>query len=111
MEVQALTRFQRISPKKAREVARAIQGLPANEAAERLQFIPRKAARMIGKTLHSAIANAENNHDLSSTDLVVHRALIEEGPSLKRFRAGARGSAKPRQHRLSHLRIVLSDGA
>jgi large subunit ribosomal protein L22 len=55
------------------------------------------------------VANAENNHNLSADKLFVHRALVENGPVLKRFKAGARGSAKPRVKRMSHLRIVLSD--
>ena len=109
MEVQSLTRFVRISPKKAREVARTVQGLKASEALEILRFIPRKAARLLYKTLHSAIANAENNHDLPSDDLIIVKAVIEEGPSLKRFKPAARGSAKPIRKRTSHLRVVLSD--
>ncbi len=108
MEVQAITKYERISPKKAREVARCIQGKPAGEALEMLQFIPRKAARLLRKTLHSAVANAENNHNLTSDRLVVRRALVEEGPRLKRFRPGARGSPKPYQKRTSHLRVILS---
>lgn len=109
MEVQALTKVARISPMKAREVARTIQGRPANEALELLAFIPRKAARLIHKTLQSAIANAENNHNLSSDDLVVLSATVNEGPAMRRFRAGARGSAMPFKRRTSHIRIVLSD--
>ena len=109
MQVQALTKYVRISPKKARETARAIQGRAAGEALDLLGYIPRKSARLLAKTLKSAIANAENNHNLSSDELVVERAVVEEGPMLKRFRAGARGSAKPIHKRTSHLRIVLSD--
>jgi large subunit ribosomal protein L22 len=109
MEVTALTKFQRISPKKAREVARELQGLPANEALDLLKFIPRKGARMLYKTLHSAIANAENNHDLSSDDLIVKSAIVEEGPAMKRFKPVARGSAHPIRKRTSHLRIILAE--
>jgi len=109
MEVQALTKYVRVSPKKAREVIREIQGRRAAEAQQLLKFIPRKSARLIAKTLHSAIANAENNNNLSENDLVVRKAVIEEGPTLKRYRAGARGSAKPIQKRTSHIRIILSD--
>lgn len=109
MEVTALTKYQRISPKKAREVARELVGMPANEALDLLKFIPRKAARMFYKTLHSAIANAENNHDLSSDDLIVKSAIIEEGPAMKRFKPVARGSAHPIRKRTSHFRIVLSE--
>ena len=109
MEIQALTRYARMSPKKVREVARLIQGRPVPEALDFVALIPRKSARLIAKTLKSAVANAENNNNLSADKLFVHRALIENGPVLKRFKAGARGSAKPRVKRMSHLRIVLSD--
>jgi large subunit ribosomal protein L22 len=109
MEVVSTTRYTRISPKKARDVARVLRGRPANEALELLKFIPRKAARLLHKTLHSAIANAENNHNLNSGDLVVSQAVVEEGPAFKRFKAAARGSAKPIKKRTSHLRIVLSE--
>ena len=109
MEVQALTKYVRVSPKKAREVIREIQGRRAAEAAQLLKFIPRKSARLVAKTLHSAIANAENNNNLSGDDLIIKKAVIEEGPSLKRFRAGARGSDKPFVKRTSHIRIILSD--
>lgn len=109
MEIQALTRYARMSPKKVREVANEIQGRTVPEALDMVTLIPRKSARLLAKTLKSAVANAENNHNLSADKLFVHRALVENGPVLKRFKAGARGSAKPRVKRMSHLRIVLSD--
>jgi large subunit ribosomal protein L22 len=111
MEIQALTRYARMSPKKIREVARVIVGRPASEAMELVRFIPRKSARLIAKTLKSAIANAENNNELSVENLVVTKAIIEEGPVLKRFKAAARGSAAPRKKRMSHIRIILTDKA
>ncbi len=110
MEVQALTRYARMSPKKMREVARTIQGRPAAEAVEFLSRVPRKSARLIAKTLKSAIANAENNRNLSADSLTVRSAVIENGPVLKRFKAGARGTAMPRRKKMSHIRIILSDG-
>jgi len=110
MEVQALTRYARMSPKKMREVARTIQGRPAAEAIEFLSLVPRKSARLIAKTLKSAIANAENNRNLSADSLTVRSAVIENGPVLKRFKAGARGTAMPRRKKMSHIRIILSDG-
>ena len=110
MEVQALTRYARMSPKKMREVARTIQGRPAAEAVEFLSLVPRKSARLIAKTLKSAIANAENNRNLSADSLTVRSAVIENGPVLKRFKAGARGTAMPRRKKMSHIRIILSDG-
>ena len=111
MEVQALTRYARMSPKKVREVAREIQGRPVSEALELVTLIPRKSARLIAKTLKSAIANAENNNNLSSDNLIVLRAVIENGPVLKRFKAGAKGTAMPRRKKMSHIRIVLTEAA
>jgi large subunit ribosomal protein L22 len=99
-----------MSPKKVREVVRTIQGRKANDAVDLLTLIPRKSARLIVKTLKSAIANAENNNNLSADSLVVKSALVENGPVLKRFKAGARGTAMPRRKKMSHIRIVLSDG-
>ncbi|ACB73512.1 50S ribosomal protein L22 [Opitutus terrae] len=110
MEVQALTRYARMSPKKMRDISRIIQGRKAAEAADYLALIPRKSARLIAKTLRSAIANAENNNNLSADALTVKLALIENGPVLKRFKAGARGSAMPRRKKMAHIRIVLTDG-
>jgi len=75
-----------------------------------LGLIPRKSARLLAKTLKSAIANAENNNNLSADSLTVKLAIIENGPVLKRFKAAARGSAAPRRKKMSHIRIVLSDG-
>ena len=99
-----------MSPKKVREVARLIQGRSVTEALDYIALIPRKSARLLAKTLKSAVANAENNNSISADQLVVYRALVENGPVLKRFKAGAKGSAKPRVKRMSHLRIILSDG-
>lgn len=109
MEIQALTRYARMSPKKVRELANQIQGRRVPEALDLVTLIPRKSARLVAKTLKSAVANAENNNNLSADQLFVHRALVENGPVLKRFKAGARGSAKPRVKRMAHIRIVLSD--
>jgi large subunit ribosomal protein L22 len=111
MEVQSLTRYARMSPKKVREVARTIQGRKATDAVEYLTLVPRKSARLITKTLKSAIANAENNSNLAADTLVVKSAIIENGPVLKRFKAGARGTAMPRRKKMSHIRIVLTDGS
>ncbi len=110
MEVHAITRYARMSPKKMRELSNTIKGRKAPEAVEYLALIPRKSARLVAKTLKSAIANAENNNNLSADSLTVKNAVIEMGPVLKRFKAGARGSAMPRRKKMSHIRIVLTDG-
>jgi len=109
MQVRSIHRYARISAFKAREVTREIQGLPATDALDLLRFTPKKAAQMITKTLKSAIANAENNNNLRAETLVVKEAVVGEGPTIKRFRPRARGSASPIHKRTSHIRIILTD--
>ena len=109
MEVRSTYKYARISPFKAREVTREIQGLPVSAALDLLAFTPRKAAFLIEKTLKSAVANAENNANLKADGLVVKEAIVGEGPTIKRFMARARGSASRILKRTSHIRIVLSD--
>jgi len=109
MEVRALTKNVRISPEKARHISRLLQGLSVREALAICELSPRKAARLFGKTLKSAVANAENNSELASKDLKVKFAIVNAGSMLKRFRPKARGSAGRIRKRTSHLEIVLSD--
>src|SRR6266496_1156673 len=109
MEVRSIHKYARISPYKAREVTREIQGLPVSAALDLLAFTPKKAAFLISKTLKSAIANAENNANLKPDGLVVKEAIVGEGPTLKRIMPRARGSASRILKRTSHIRIVLSD--
>jgi large subunit ribosomal protein L22 len=109
MQVKSIHRFAKISAFKAREVTRAIQGMPATDALDLLRFTPKKAAGLILKTLKSAIANAENNNQLNSSDLVVKEAIVGEGPTLKRFQPKARGSAGPIRKRTSHISVTLTD--
>jgi len=109
MEVRSTYRYARISPFKVREVTREIQGLPVARALDLLAFTPKKAAFLIGKTLKSAVANAENNANLKVDGLVVKEAVVGEGPSFKRIMARARGSASGIIKRTSHIRIVLTD--
>ena len=109
MDIKSHSKYMRISPKKARDIARILPGRKATEGVSLLKYIPRKAARMFSKTLQSAISNAENNSNLSSEDLFIKEAIVDEGPALKRFRPCARGSAHPYKKRMSHLRITLTD--
>jgi large subunit ribosomal protein L22 len=111
MLVTSTYRHARISAFKAREVTRAIQGRSASDALDLLTFSPKKAAVLVKKTLRSAIANAENNANLRVDRLLVKEAVVGEGPTLKRFRARARGGASPLLKRTSHIRIVLTDEA
>lgn len=109
MEVRSIYKAARISPKKARDVAREIQGLPVSDAIDALTFTPRKAAFLINKTLKSAVANAENNHELAADNLVVKEANVSDGPTFKRFKPRARGSASGIRKRTSHIAIILTD--
>src|SRR5215210_6364378 len=109
MQVTSTYKYAKISPYKAREVTREIQGLTASAALDVVAFSPKKVAGLIAKTLKSAIANAENNNDLRVDTLVVKEAVVGEGPTLKRFTPKARGSAGPIRKRTSHIRIVLTD--
>ncbi len=109
MEIKAIYKDFRMSPQKVREVVRQIQGLPAAEAEARLMFSPRKSARAVVKTLRSAIANAENNHDLKREDLIIQEATAGKGHVMKRFRPRARGSAAPIIKRSTNIRIILSN--
>ncbi len=109
MEVKSTYKFARVSAKKARDVARAIQGLPVSSALDTLNFTPKKSAFLIGKTLKSAVANAENNHDLDADDLIVKEATVGEGPTFKRFKPRARGSAGGILKRTSHIFITLGE--
>ncbi len=111
MEARAITKYVRLSAFKAREVSRLIQGKSVPEALALVDLIPRKAARLIGATLRSAVANAENKEGggVPAARLVVKEAVIGEGPTMRRFRPKARGMAGRIRKRTSHIRIVLTD--
>ena len=109
MEVRATYKYAKISPFKAREITREIQGLPVSAALDLVAYSPKKAAVLINKTLKSAVANAENNANLKVDGLVVKEAIVGEGPTMKRMMARARGSGSRILKRSSHIRIVLTD--
>ncbi len=109
MQVKSIHRYAKISAFKAREVTRAIQGMPASDALDLLRFTPKKAAGLVLKTLKSAIANAENNNEANPSELVVKEAVVGEGPTLKRFQPKARGSAGPIRKRTSHISVTVTD--
>ena len=109
MEVQALTRYARMSPKKMRDISRIVQGRKAVEAVEYLSLIPRKSARLIAKTLKSAIANAENNHNLDVDALVVKEASVGKSIVMKRFATRARGRSTRIIKPFSRLRVVVRE--
>jgi len=109
MEVQAITRNVRMSAQKMREVVRQIQGMNALQAQAVLAVVARKSARLVAKTLKSAIANAENNSGLKPEVLRVKEAVAQTATTLRRMMPKARGSAGPILKRNCHVKIVLSD--
>jgi ribosomal protein L22 len=109
--VRAQAKWVRTSARKARVVAEHIRGRSVPEARAVLAFTPRAAAREIERVLASAVANAEANHGLQGDTLVVATAVIDEGPTLKRWRARARGRVARIKKRTCHITVTLEPGA
>lgn len=108
-QAKAVVRYARIAPRKARLVIDLIRGKSAAEALAILKFTPRAASPIIEKVLQSAIANAEHNYNLNPDDLVVSKAVVDEGPTMKRFRPRAMGRASRINKRTSHITVVVSE--
>jgi ribosomal protein L22 len=106
--VRARARYVRTAPRKARLVIDHIRGKPVDQARAILASTPRAASRDVLKLLDSAIANAENNHELVADELVVGQAVVDEGPTLKRYRPRALGRATRIRKRTSHMTITLT---
>ena len=106
---KAMARTVRVSPRKTRLVLDLIRGKNVADAIAILKFTPNKAARIVEKTLNSAIANAENNFGLEKANLVVSEKFANEGPTMKRFRPRAKGSASPINKRTTHVTVVVSE--
>ncbi|HEY3693257.1 MAG: large subunit ribosomal protein [Pseudonocardiales bacterium] len=103
----ARARYVRVTPMKARRVVELIQGRSAQEALAVLQFAPQAASALVSKVLASAVANAQNNLQLDPDTLVVYRAFVDEGPTLKRFRPRAQGRAYRIRKRTSHITVEV----
>jgi large subunit ribosomal protein L22 len=109
--VRAHAKWVRTSARKARVVAEHIRGRSVPEARTVLAFTQRAAARELEKVLASAVANAETNHGLVGDELVVQAAVVDEGPTLKRWRARARGRVARIKKRTCHITILLAPAA
>ncbi|HHK66984.1 50S ribosomal protein L22 [Candidatus Acetothermia bacterium] len=109
MEVRAVAKDVRLSPRKARIVIDAIRGKDVSEALRIVRLSNKKAAKPIRKTLESAIANAENNYNIDVDDLYVVGATVDMGRSLRRMRPRAYGRADLIRRPMSHITIVVGD--
>jgi large subunit ribosomal protein L22 len=109
MEVKAHARSLPISAQKIRLVCDQVRGKDADQALTMLRFMPQKGAEFVGKVIASAVANAENNFELHRGDLYVKTIFADEGITMKRTKAGARGRYKPRLKRSAHVTVVLDE--
>ena len=110
MEAKAILRSARISAQKVRLVADQVRGQTAEKAVNLLKFSDKKAAAVIRKVLESAIANAENNQGADIDELRITTIMVDEGPTLKRFMARAKGRGTQIFKRTSHITVVVGDG-
>ena len=108
MDVKATARSVRTSPRKARIVVDMVRGKSVEDARQILSFTNRGIAGVVEKLLNSAIANAEHNNHLRADSLIVKAAYVDEGPTMKRIRPRAKGSASRIRKRTSHITIVVA---
>ncbi len=107
-EVRAVAKYIRMSAQKVRLVTDLVRGMDVQEALDVLRFTPKAAAYEVRKVVRSAVANAEENYGVAADELYIAEISADEGPTLKRGRAGARGRYKPLLKRSSHITVVLS---
>lgn len=110
MESKATAKFMRVSPRKARLVARNVKGMPVEAAMNLLRFTPNKPAGIILEVVRSAVANAEHNTSMDVDTLVVQEILVNEGPTWKRFMPRSQGRANSIRKRTSHITVILAEG-
>ncbi|MDO4182592.1 MAG: 50S ribosomal protein L22 [Coriobacteriia bacterium] len=108
MEARAISRYVRVSPRKARIVINLIRGKSVEAARETLLFTNRAVAEDVLKTLNSAVANAEDQHHVGAESLYVKTCYVDEGPTMKRIRPRAKGSASRINKRMSHITVIVA---
>ena len=110
MEVKAAAKYVRISPQKVRRLIDAVKGKPVEDGLNLLKFMPQRAASIVEKTIRSAVANADQIPDIDVDSLVILNITADQGPTLKRFKARARGRGTRILKRTSHITVILSEG-
>jgi len=109
MEVRAVSKYVRISPQKVRKVVGDIKGKPVESGLQKLKFMPQKAANILEKIIRSAVANADQNADIDIDLLVIRNITADQGPTLKRWKARARGRGTRVLKRTSHITVTLAE--
>lgn len=105
--IKSHAKFLRLSPRKARLVVNEVRGMKAVDALAMLKIMPQKAAHEVYKVIHTACANAEHNLGISKTDLIIKEIKADQGPTFKRYKPRARGSADTIRRRMTHLSVIL----
>ncbi|HUV50838.1 MAG TPA: 50S ribosomal protein L22 [Anaerolineae bacterium] len=108
-EVKAVLKYVRISSQKVRKLIEAVKGKPVKAGLDILQFMPQKAANIIGKIIRSAVANADQNPDIDVDSLVIRNIIADQGSTLKRFQARARGRGTRILKRTAHITVILAE--
>ena len=111
MEVRSVARYVRVSPQKIRMLTAAVKGKPVEAGLAMLRFMPQKAAGLVEKTIRSAVANADQNPDVDVDALVIRNITADQGPTLKRFRARARGRGSRILKKTAHITVTLAEGS
>jgi len=111
MEAKAVAKYLRISPLKVRKVVSTIKGKPVEVALDILKFMPQKAAGIVEKIVRSAVANADQNPDIDVDLLIIRNIIADQGPTLKRFRARARGRGSRILKRTVHIAVIVAEEA
>lgn len=109
MEVRATAKSMRVSPRKVRLILDTVRGKRVDEALDILRYLPSPTAKMVAKVVRSAVANAENNYQMSPKTLTIVRVYADEARMLKRFRPKARGRVGPILRRFSHITVVVDE--
>ena len=111
MKVRAESKYERISPQKVKKLVDIVKGKPVEKGLEMLKVMPQKAAGVVGKVVRSAVANADQNPDIEVDSLIIENILADQGPTLKRFRARARGRGTRILKRSTHITVILAEGS
>jgi large subunit ribosomal protein L22 len=109
MEFRAVAKYVRISPRKVRMIVETIKNKPVEAGLDILKFMPQKAAAIVEKTIRSAVANADQHSGVDIDSLVIRNIFADQGPTLKRFRARARGRGTRIFKRTAHITVILCD--
>ncbi|MEA1959149.1 MAG: 50S ribosomal protein L22 [Chloroflexota bacterium] len=109
MEVKAAAKYIRTSPRKLRPIVDLVRGKKVEEALTILRFVTSPSAKVVTKVVQSAASNAENNFEMTPSELKITQIFVDEGRTMRRFRVGPRGRVKPILKRSSHITVIVKE--